>query len=654
MYNVSANFHTLAIQDAPTTRVRIYFIGDGVDCTDDNDVQTNGTLLKWAVGDTDSNRRIGQDGIKFTEYFNPEYNVTIGRAVSSQIEMTLINTDGALDNFGFGRCKVYLDVYDSVNSAWLACPMGVYVIELPTRRKQQLIHVFGYDQMQKLDQICDLWWAGLDFSGGLTLLQIVNSMASQLGISVSSNTVSSIVNSTVTYTAAPLDCVQVTYREVLEDIAEATGTVARFDRDGALDLKWFTVPLINGASIKIDADTVGNQCLGFDIAEYNVKIIDQINVRIAEGNVGISVGSGTNQYTILDNLFLNGTSAEITTRATAIRNRLRGLNSYKPIQTQLIWDWSIEAGDIFTIKRNGTWQKAIIFQQVMVWRGGYVVSDISSSGDPERPETNAELRDYYRLDSETKTITIEASRINLLGYTTINNGFKVNLDGTFEANGATINGSLKTQSGTKSVEMDSGTLKFVRSNKTLFSMDYDSGIGGIELDAYNTSGKKQVSITGAGGPASGIELYDTDGTTIIGKMNCSGSFQSGKTAPNQLVYDTVNGLVVGPAIWASGNISASGDIAASGDITSNGQSVVLKKRDDASGSTYTISSNNYLAIQYPSGLNGNNVIGISLLDFGTVSGPITILPYGSTGSSWYMIGANGTSITAARFRYWYI
>ena len=97
-----------------------------------------------------------------------------------------------------------------------------------------------------------------------------------------------------------------------------------------------------------------------------------------------------------------------------------------------------------------------------------------------------------------------------------------------------------------------------------------------------------------------------------------------------------------------------GDLSVTGDITSNGQSVVLKKKDDASGSTYTISSNNYLSIPYPTGLNGNNVVSISLLDFGTVSGPITILPYGSTGSNWYMIGANGTSITAARFRYWYI
>ena len=58
MYPVSGTFRNLAIQDAPKTRCRIYFIGDNVDCTDDNDVQTNGTLLVGKAGDTDSNGRI--------------------------------------------------------------------------------------------------------------------------------------------------------------------------------------------------------------------------------------------------------------------------------------------------------------------------------------------------------------------------------------------------------------------------------------------------------------------------------------------------------------------------------------------------------------------------------------------------------------------
>ena len=441
MYPVSANFHTLAIQDAPKTRVRVYFIGDAVDCTDDNAVQTNGTLLKWAAGDTDSNGRIGQNGIVFNELFNPDKNIQIGRAVSSQIGMTLLNTDGALDNFQYGRCKVYLDVYDAANSAWLSCPMGVYIIELPTKRKVQLINAAGFDQMTKLDAICDTWWNGLNWSGGLTLLQIVQSMATQLGVSVSSNTASAIVNGSLSYTAAPFDCVEVTYREVLEVIAEATGTVARFDRNGALDLRWRSVPTIGGNPITINTDAVGNQCLSIDVAEYSVSKIDLLRAKFADGDLGVTVGSGTNEYVITNNLFLNGAdTTEITNKITPIYNRLNGLAIYNPINAKMIWDWSIEAGDVVYIVRGGTTYYVPIFQQSMTWRGGYVVSDLICDGDKTRPVLDSATRDYYRLDSDMRTLVIEAPRINLLGYTTINNGFKVNLDGTFEANGAKLEG----------------------------------------------------------------------------------------------------------------------------------------------------------------------------------------------------------------------
>ena len=660
MYPVSANFHTLAIQDAPKTRVRIYFIGDGVDCTDDNDVQTNGTLLKWVVGDTDSNRRIGQDGIKFTEYFNPEYNVTIGQTVSSQIEMTLINTDGALDNFGFGRCKVYLDVYDSVNSTWLACPMGVYIIELPTQRRSKLIHAFGYDQMQKLDVICDSWWSGLNWSGGLTLLQIVNSMASQVGVSVSTGTASAIVNSSVTYTDAPFDCVEATYRDVLEYISEATGTIARFDRDGALDMRWFSAPAIGGNLVDIPTETSPNCCLGIDIAEYSVAPIDKLNVRMAEGAVSVNVGSGTNTYTILENPFLNGDSATITARATPIYNRLTNITNYSPIQANMIWDWSLEAGDIVIFLANlGYNYVTPIFQQTMTWRGGFVKADVVNSGDPVRPVNDSSSRELYRIDANMRTMTIDADRINLLGYTTINNGFKVNLDGTFEATGATITGSLKTESGTKSVEMTSGMLQFVRSGKTLFSLDYDSGLGGIVLNANTNNGVRQVEITGAGGPSSGIRLYDTDGTTIIGELTCSGELQVGTSAGNRLKYDTVSGLSVDGGAAITGNATVFGDISATGTVSASdflisGSSLKLKSYVDTVADDYTIGANNYKTIQYPTGLNGQKVVSIGFAQWSTISGPVSIMPYGITGTNWYMIGAPGATVTGAKFRYWYI
>lgn len=660
MYPVSANFHTLSIQDAPKTRVRIYFIGDAVDCTDDNAVQTNGTLLKWAAGDTDSNGRIGQNGITFSEFFNPDKNIQVGAAVSSQIGMTLLNTDGALDNFQYGRCKVYLDVYDSANSAWLACPMGVYIIELPTKRKVQLINAVGFDQMTKLDAICDTWWIGLNWSGGLTLLQIVNSMATQLGVSVSSNTASAIVNSSLTYTAAPFDCVEVTYREVLEYIAEATGTVARFDRNGALDLRWLKTPTISGNPATINTDTVGNQCLALDVGEYTVAQINRLRIKLAEGDTGATVGTGTNEYVIQNNLFLNGANAtEIVNKITPIYNRLNAVSAYNPIIGKFIYDWSLEAGDIINIVNDSTTYAIPIFQQTMTWRGGYVVADLICDGDKVRPALDDLSRSFYRVNSDIRTVVIDADRIDLLGYTTINNGFKVNLDGTFEANGATINGTLKTQSGAKSVEMESGMLQFVRNGKTLFSLDYDSGLAGIVLNANTNNGVRQVEITGAGGPSSGIRLYDTDGTTIIGEMTCTGELQVGTSAGNKLKYDPVNGLSAYGGAAITGNATVFGDISATGTVSASdflisGSSLKLKSYVDTTASNYTIGANNYVAVPYPTGLSGRNVVSIGMWTWTSITGPVSICPYGEAAVNWYIIGNAGVALNGVRFRYWYI
>lgn len=268
MYPVASNFHNLAIQDAPNTRIRIYLIDDTVDCTDDNDVQTNGTLLVSAVGDTDSNKRIAQSGAKFDDYFNPDKNVQVGTCVSSQVNLPLLNLDGALTGYQFGRCKIYLDVYDATNLIWLPCPMGVYLLEQPVNTNQKIVAVHGYDQMQLLDTPAGDWYNTLSWSLGLTLYDLLDSMTTYLGISLSSDTATAMANSFVSYSVPPIFGAEMTYREILRLIAEASCTVARFNRDGALDLKWFeaaqagsgqqtytgqTLSIVNSGSATLDS-----------------------------------------------------------------------------------------------------------------------------------------------------------------------------------------------------------------------------------------------------------------------------------------------------------------------------------------------------------------------------------------------------------------
>lgn len=889
MYPVNSTFHTLSTKDAPKTRVRVYFIGAGVDCTDDNAVQTNGTLLVGAVGDTDSNGRIGQNGITFTEMFNPDKNIQIGTAVSYQIGMTLLNTDGALNGFSYGRCKVYLDVYDAANSAWRVCPMGVFVIDIPTKRRVQLVSATGYDQMQLLDTICDSWWSGLNWSGGITLSALLTSMANQLGVKVSPATASAILNSSVSYTEAPFACVEVTYREVLEYIAEATGTIARFDRDGALDMRWFeyaeqssttetltgdpvsfvnggtssidslTVPFspiqnlngydhpwpagggkniiptdlatlkarntggtwtdnkyvhdgltftinpdgtitINGTAtadtylsyidasiaipltagsyilhgigssdinvfagkngawwgeaktsnktltsssdftfsvasyipsgksftgfvlkpmfekgsaasawepnsnfcpisgrtglnvyvsptqdpddatvynvdwstkagtvyggtvdvvtgvltvdmvnipsyngetinepwlssmdayaagtaptigaqvvytlstpvtyqltpqevdllvgqnyvwadtgedvtaaittrniVTVDADALGSGVMSLDIAEYQAAAIDLLKVKIAEDDIGVTVGSGTNQYTIVNNLFLYGSTATIiTNRATPIYNRLNGLGAYTPIQAKLIYDWSLEAGDIINIVRDSTTYPVLIFQQTLAWRGGYVTADILADGDNVRPVMDYNERASYRMASEmsqkvgdneiiskinqtAESIQIQASRVDLAGYvtftnlstsgqTTINGGNITT--GTIDASVVSVtnlNASNITSGTMSASKISGGTLTLGGANNTDGTMTVKDANGVTAATVDNTG----ITVNGTqaiGGTDMPTTLVLSDGS-IVSQTNGENSFKVGRNSLGGgflSIYKQVSGVI---------------------------------------------------------------------------------------------------------------
>ena len=269
MYSVAANFHNVAIQDSPKTRIRIYFIDDNVDCTDDNDVQTNGTLLVNAVGDTDTNGRIAERGVIFNNYFNPDKNIQIGACVSSEVSMTLLNLDGALDNFTFGRCKIYLDVYDEENLTWLNCPMGVYLIEQPIGTVGKKIDVHGFDQMQLLDTEAT-WWSPNDWSAGSTsLTAMLDIFAHAADVPV--KTESWMDDIYCRY--SPFRKSNPTNREILEKVAEYAGAMAYFDRDGQLTMRWFT----NAESGTAQATYTGQS---ISIADGTGKTVDSLTVQI--------------------------------------------------------------------------------------------------------------------------------------------------------------------------------------------------------------------------------------------------------------------------------------------------------------------------------------------------------------------------------------
>lgn len=442
---VSAQFHSIIASGNYITRLRIYSIPESIDCTDDDAVVANGTLLVLNQGDTDSNGRISQGGLTLTDYYNKETDVEIGDTVSCEIATTLMNNDGALDSYDYGKFKAYLDVAPVGTASWETASLGVFYWDKPTKRKVQLVTATARDQMQKFDAIATDWFDSLDFENGITLSQILFSMVDSLGVRLDDETTDNLVNGSHVYTAKPFDAESLTYRDVLGWIAGAAGGNARFDRNGFLTIRYFDYVLMSTPSgdssvvgyaivgdavlgdgienyYRLNNTTIGGGIFSIDIAEYAVKQIDKLIVKSADNDFGTIVGNGLNAYELVNNPFMFGeTTDSILPRATNVYNKISGLEPYSPITITAMADWSVESGDIiYVITGNGNYVLPI-FQQQIVWNGVSVQSTMASTGAESRPTQSKQNRMEFRSNRSIHQLEVTAEQLLSMIQTTDGN-----------------------------------------------------------------------------------------------------------------------------------------------------------------------------------------------------------------------------------------
>jgi hypothetical protein len=145
-----------------------------------------------------------------------------------------------------------------------------------------------------------------------------------------------------------------------------------------------------------------------------------------------------------------------------------------------------------------------------------------------------------------RTIIIDAPRINLLGYTTINNGFKVNLDGTFEANGATINGKVVSDGIYDDVIVDDGLITFKDANDTTIAYVGDNGLGYAEISFIQPNARSYVW-------ASGFEINDANDNRKVDITDVSAEFN----VPVSAAGLTINGNAIKAITTGKQTITAS-------------------------------------------------------------------------------------------------
>ena len=205
----------------------------------------------------------------------------------------VVDAQAGISNWVMHKWKRYTEkTYEFV-------PLGVFTAERPNVPYVNEIHMTCYDQMQKFEKdMVTFSTLGLT-SGTSTISDLYDALCDYLNVEHREQT---LINGSATITETD-DFKNVTMREVLQWIAEAAASVARFDRDGYLMMDW-----VGTAEHVYNIVMDEGKYSEFNPYWYETKRVTKLYNRASNGDYDNSVGSGDEAYLIQDNPLLKGVS----------------------------------------------------------------------------------------------------------------------------------------------------------------------------------------------------------------------------------------------------------------------------------------------------------------------------------------------------------
>lgn len=353
-------------------------------------------LIEFA-NKTFSNEKVAvTSGVELDEIFQSADDFTVGGTPSAEIRFTLINENNELNNFAFGKFTAWLGARidsgtpgsntktetfteNGVTKTYQFTPLGTFIAERPNVVNVKAISITANDQMQLFDVDMPKDNAsGFNITWPATLATLYTKMCSYVGVSYRT---SSFTNSNLVVSSRPKAFDNATMRDVLSWIAEAAGSVAKFNRDGKLDMVWF-----NSVNKTYDESDYS----GFEPYWYETTAVNGLAVR--SGSNEHLTGSGNNKYLIKDNPFLTGNNQ--STYETAVYNRLNAAPTFHPASASLFENWNVEAGDVVTVQNEGTNYSVPMYNVHIRWTGDTKV-DTESTGKKKRDALPEVEKRYY-------------------------------------------------------------------------------------------------------------------------------------------------------------------------------------------------------------------------------------------------------------------
>lgn len=151
-----------------------------------------------------------------------------------------------------------------------------------------------------------------------------------------------------------------------------------------------------------------------------------------------------------------------------------------------------------------------------------IIAEVNGDIDGLDKEINGKLELKLNIDDLTTEFNANVDKINLQGYTTVNEDFKINLDGTMEAKNGKFNGSIESSTISGQTEIVLENLNGYPIVYIGFSGDFENGIISI-TDSNGDTNIMSNFIGTSGNMEIGGYLNLGGDLTVIGNLTATGA-----------------------------------------------------------------------------------------------------------------------------------
>lgn len=290
---------------------------------------------------------------------------------------------------------------------------GTYWAVKPTSQTRNTYKIYAYDAVSLLDGVQSTWLRSIQDQFPMTLWKFAGLAAQRCGVTIANNS----LPRNGAYLVQPFYADNLTGRQLLAWVAEASCTFLRAMPDGEIEFAWYTN---YNASQSIGPTVYIRDSLSHD--KFQTAPVVKVQIRQSDDDVGVlypSDESGSNALIIQGNLLLTSATAEaLKPVAQAIFETMQGV-TYTPLKVTVPADFPLPApGNIVSVTdARGNVLSSYIMNRTI---SGQQVT-LESTGNATRDGTAAVNEQSYKnltgkmLEIKTSVDGLEVKASDLTG-----------------------------------------------------------------------------------------------------------------------------------------------------------------------------------------------------------------------------------------------